>query len=235
MNSSPQTELLALKNPEKAAILQRFFKTGKGEYAEGDQFIGASVPQLRTIAKKHFPTLTLKEIGTLLKSPFHEFRLTALFILVLKFEKAKTESEKKVIFDFYLNHLKYINNWDLVDSSAHKIVGVYLFDKDRDIIYSLVKSQNLWEQRIAIISTFHFIRQKDFNDTLRIAEMVLTHPHDLIHKASGWMLREIGNRNFNVLFDFLVQHYQKMPRTMLRYAIEKLDPETRLAFLKGNI
>lgn len=222
-------------DPEKAAFLPKFFKTSKGEYGEGDHFIGVTVPNQRIVAKRHYKGVALENVHALLCEPTHEYRLTALFMLVYKFEKAKTEQEKKAIANFYLENYSYVNNWDLVDSSAEKILGAYLFDKDKGVLYEYAKSEHLWKQRIAIISTYYFIKNKHFSDTLEIAKILLHHKHDLIHKAVGWMLREIGNRDFAVEYDFLKEHYKEMPRTMLRYAIEKFEPELRLKFLRGII
>jgi 3-methyladenine DNA glycosylase AlkD len=224
-------DLSLLSNPEKALFLPKFFKTGKGEYGEGDQFLGVTVPDQRKIAKKYWKEIEGKELGVLITSPFHEVRLTTLFMLVSKFEKSKTPLEKKQWVDFYLKNKQYVNNWDLVDSSAHLIMGSWLFDKDRTILYDLANSGNLWDQRIAIMSTFYFIRKKDFEDTLKLSEILLSHKHDLIHKAVGWMLREVGNRDYQTEYDFLEKHYKIMPRTMLRYAIEKFDPKVREMFM----
>jgi 3-methyladenine DNA glycosylase AlkD len=218
--------------PEKAAFFPRFFKTGKGEYGEGDQFLGVTVPEQRRIAKEYCKAVTMDELAKLIQSPYHEVRLTSIFILVAKFQKAKKQDEKKIWADFYLKHRSWVNNWDLVDSSAHLILGDYLLDKDRSLLFDLAKSGILWDQRIAIMSTFYFIRKKDFSDTLKVAEILLHHPHDLIHKAVGWMIREVGNRDFETANQFLLKHYQTMPRTMLRYAIEKFDPETKEFFMK---
>jgi len=218
-------------NSEKAKIFQRFFKTGRGEYGEGDIFLGIPVPKQRKIAMKH-KLLALKDVQLLLKSKIHEERLTALLILVNNCKKSENKSE---IYDFYLKNTKNINNWDLVDFSAHAIIGAYLEDKDRSILYKLAKSSNLWERRIAIISTFHFIKNNDFSDTLKIAEILLNDKHDLIHKAVGWMLREIGKMDISVLENFLKKNYHSMPRTMLRYAIEKFPEKKRKMYLAGKI
>ena len=218
-------------NPEKAKILQKFFKTGEGEYGEGDIFLGVTVPELRNIAKD-FYGLNLIKIERLLHSKIHEHRLTAVIILGEKYKRAK-EEEKENIFNFYLENSEKINNWDLVDLSAPKIVGDFLLDRDKNILYKLVRSENLWEKRIAIISTFAFIRNEEFEDCLAISELLLNDKHDLIHKAVGWMLREIGKRNLEVEEEFLKEHYKKMPRTMLRYAIEKFEEEKRKKYLRG--
>lgn len=218
--------------PEKAAFLPGFFKTGKGQYGEGDLFLGVTVPEQRRIAKEYWKSVTIDELGELIQSPYHEVRLTSIFILVFKFQKARNQDEKKIWVDFYLKHRPRVNNWDLVDSSAHLILGDYLLDKDRSLLYDLAKSGMLWDQRIAIMSTYYFIRKKDFSDTLKIAEILLHHPHDLIHKAVGWMIREVGNRDFETAKQFLLKHYKTMPRTMLRYAIEKFESETKEIFMK---
>ena len=220
-------------NPAQAKILSRFFKTGRGEYGEGDEFLGIKVPISRSIAKQ-FKDLTLTEIQELLNSPIHEERLIALFILIEHFKKAD-EHTKKIIFNFYLRNTKRINNWDLVDISAERIIGVYLLDKDKSMLFKLARSKNLWERRIAIMSTFHFIKNGNYETTLAIADMLLKDEHDLIHKAVGWMLREIGNRNLKVEETYLEKHYKIMPRTMLRYAIEKFPEKIRQAYLKGKI
>jgi len=216
-------------NAEKAKLLSGFFKTGKGEYGEGDVFLGITVPVERKIARE-FEDLGMGEIQRLLDSKVHEKRMIALFILVDRFKK-ETETGKKEIFDFYLKNTRNINNWDLVDLSSHKIVGGFLIDKDREILYKLAKSNHLWEKRIAIISTFAFIRENDFSDSLKIAEILLNDKHDLIHKAVGWMLREIGKKDEKKLTGFLDKYSGKMPRTMLRYAIEKLDEKKRKSYL----
>ena len=224
--------LKASANPEKAAFYPRFFKAGKDEYAEGDRFIGVVVPQQRKIAKRH-QDLTLPQVRSLLKDSFHECRLTALLILVLKFDKAD-DAEREKIVTFYLSHLDYVNNWDLVDSSADKILGRWLLDRDRDVLSELAGG-DLWRQRVAMIATYAFIKAGDFSVTLELAERLRDHEHDLIHKAVGWMLREVGNRDLKVEERFLKKHYKKMPRTMLRYAIEKFPERKRRAYLEGRI
>ncbi len=224
-------DLQALANPQKAKILQRFFKTGKGEYGEGDVFIGITVPEQRKISKK-YAAISLTELGKLLSSKIHEHRLTALFILVIKFEKAD-EAGQQEIYDFYLDNMEYINNWDLVDLSAYKILGAYLYERDKSILLKLSKSDSLWERRIAVLSTYYFIKNNKFKDMLKIAEVLLYDQHDLIHKAVGWMLREIGKRDQSTEERFLKKHYKTMPRTMLRYAIEKFEERKRQFYLKG--
>ena len=222
--------LQQLADKEKATFLQRFFKTGKGQYAEGDVFWGIKVPETRQIAKA-YRNLPFSEIKKVVENPVHEVRLCGLIILVEQFKKA-SETERKDIVDFYLSNTKYINNWDLVDLSCYKILGEYLLDKPRDILYHLAESRNMWKQRIAIVSTWMFIRNRDFIDTLAISEMLLSHPHDLIHKAVGWMLREISKRDEIVMLDFVEKHYKNMSRTTLRYAIERLPEDLRKEILE---
>ncbi len=222
-----------LANKEIAEHSQRFFKTGKGQYGEGDIFLGIRVPVLRKIAKK-FRRISLAEVSKLLESKFHEERLLSILMLVNLF-KSGDEDDQELIYELYLDKTKFINNWDLVDISAGNIVGAYLYEKDRVPLYRLVKSQNLWERRISIISTFHFIRNYDFDDTLKIAEILFTDKEDLIHKAVGWMLREVGKRVIEIEEEFLEEHYLKMPRTMLRYAIERFPETRRKMYLKGQV
>ena len=226
-------ELRTEASLENAKILQRFFKTGPGEYGEGDRFLGIRVPVLRSIAQK-YQSLDLKKVEALLHSGIHEERLVALFIITHQFEKGD-ESSRKKIFDFYLKNTEHINNWDLIDLSCHKIVGAYLFDKKRDALYKLAHSMSLWERRMAIMATFYFIRNNDFKDALKISETLLEDKHDLIHKAVGWMLRELGKRDVGLLEVFLKKHYETIPRTMLRYAIERFPEKKRKAYLYGNI
>ena len=225
--------LKTLGSREIATSSQRFFKTGPGEYGEGDIFIGVRVPVLRKLIKDYLD-LPIEEIKLLLQSAIHEERLFALLLLVRISSKAD-EAEKKSIYELYLKSTAYINNWDLVDTSAEHIVGRYLKDKNRTPLYRLAKSTDLWERRIAIMATFHFIKHHDFSDTLQIAKILLSDRHDLIHKAVGWMLREIGNRDLSAEENFLQKHYEKMPRTMLRYAIEKFPEAKRQRYLKGEI
>lgn len=231
MVTQVKQELESFIDPERVAFFPKFFKSGKGQYGEGDIFMGISVPNVRLVVNKYHTVINLNDLQLLIMDPIHEVRMTAILILVHKFNKAKDDETKSVIYDFYLKNTKGVNNWDLVDGSAAQIVGGYLFDKDRSKIYELSHSLNLWEQRISIISTFYFIRKNDFKDTLKIAQILIQHPHDLIHKAVGWMLREVGNRNVVVLEDFLNKHYKFMPRTMLRYAIEKFPENVRQAYL----
>ena len=227
------TKLRKLADKDKAKLLQRFFKTGPGEYGEGDIFLGINVPAIRKLSKKH-EGLPLEEAVRLLKSPFHEERLLALLLLVRLFSKGD-EALKKKIFDLYLNHTKYINNWDLVDLTAPNIVGTYLLDKSREPLYSLVASNNLWKRRISILATLAFIRQDDFGDTLGISKTLLSDDRDLIHKAVGWMLREVGKRSMTAEERFLREHCRKMPRTTLRYAIERFPEAKRKKYLNGTI
>lgn len=231
MNSTDIIHDLELAgNPEKARHLSRFFKTGKGEYGEGDLFLGVTVPEQRNIARKYHQASPeiLKELIT---SPWHECRLTALFILVYQFEHRKTKEEQKRCIDFYISHTDYINNWDLVDLSCYKILGKWLADKDRSLLYDWACCGHLWKQRIAMVSCMHFIRQGDFCDGLSIADILLQHPHDLIQKAVGWLLREIGKKDKQTLTAFLANRYTSMPRTALRYAIEHFPEEERKNYL----
>jgi 3-methyladenine DNA glycosylase AlkD len=226
-----------LSSPEKKEFLPYFFKTGKGEYAEGDQFIGVVVPDSRKLVKEYWQKAELSDVQEILKSEFHEMRLVALLILVNKFEKSKDKTEQKKLVDFYLKNTKYINNWDLVDLSCYKLLGRYCFENQKDdILRELSNSDNMWEKRIAIVATMHHIKKgKSFDLTQELVLNNLNHPHDLMHKANGWLLREIGNKDEEVLLDFLKIYYQNMPRTTLRYAIEKLDEDLRQDFLKGRI
>jgi len=228
-----QRKLQELGSREKAKVLQRFFKTGPGEYGEGDVFVGVKVPELRKLAKEYHE-ITVKEVKQLLKSDIHEERLLALFILVRKYSKGN-EAEKKRIYELYLKSTQFINSWDLVDSSAHHIIGAFLVDKSKEPLYSLAKSMNLWERRISIISTFYFIKHDKYAETIKISEILLTDEQDLIHKAVGWMLREVGKRHMPTEEKFLRKHYKRMPRTMLRYAIEKFPEDKRQRYLKGKI
>ena len=225
-------DMQKLANPEKAKIYLRFFKTGKGHYGEGDQFLGLSMPQQRILAKKYV-NLSLGEIQVLISSPIHEHRMTALIILTYKYEKAD-EDTKKEIYELYIKNYNCINNWDLVDVTAPRIVGEYLLDRKskRRILYEFALSDHLWKKRIAIISTFTFIRNNEFQDTINISEILLEDKHDLIHKAVGWMLREMGKIDEKPLLNFLDKHYKIMPRTMLRYSLEKLSEEQRKHYMK---
>jgi len=217
-------QLYRLRKPEKAAFFPRFFKTGPGQYGEGDQFIGVVVPDIRKVSKA-FRTLSEKETLTLLSSPIHEERMAALFIMIEQFQRG-TAAEKKRLHQLYLRQSRYVNNWDLVDLSARVLIGEYLAADDISLLRRLAKSSNLWEQRMAILATFTFILQGNSEPTLEVAEMLVNHPHDLIQKAVGWLLREVGKRNsLKVEKAFLDKHAKQMPRTMLRYAIERF-PET---------
>lgn len=225
-----QNELYAIANPNKVKILSSFFKTGKNQYGEGDIFIGLTVPQNRNVAKKYI-NASFADISTMLSSQIHEFRLSALIALVLRFKKNKDDVSRLEIINFYLSHSRFINNWDLVDLSCPYILGEWLLTHSHDILFTLVKSTNMWEQRIAIVSTLTLIRNLRFDTTLALSKMLLTHPHDLIHKATGWMLREVGKRDVSILHKFLDTYAQFMPRTALRYAIEKLPDQERKHYL----
>jgi 3-methyladenine DNA glycosylase AlkD len=221
--------LLASADPVKAVFLTRFFKTGPGEYAEGDRFIGVTVPQSRRVAKQ-YQALPLDQIRLLLMSPIHEHRLTALLILVEQFRKAGRVVRNEIV-SFYLDNLDRVNNWDLVDLSADKILGEHLVENDRAILDDLCNSGLLWHQRTAVIATFTLIRQRRFDETFSLAEKLITHKHDLIHKAVGWMLREVGKRDKKALELFLKKYNLRMPRTMLRYAIERFNADERRRYL----
>lgn len=232
MTDKIKKDLRKKQNKEKARNLARFFKTKKGEYGEGDVFLGIKVPEQRETARKFFKEASLGDLRELLQSEIHEFRLTALIMLIEKYKKAE-EDEKEKIFNFYLNNIKRINNWDLVDLSAPNIVGEYLSDKDKKILFALVKSKNVWERRIAVVSTFAFIRRNQFKETLMLSKILLNDEHDLIHKAVGWALREVGKKDEKKEKEFLEKFCSRMPRTMLRYAIEKFGAKERARFLRG--
>ena len=231
--SDLKTELRAAAEPSQAMVLQRFFKTGKGDYGEDDVFLGVKIPPIRALVKK-YNGLIIDDAVKLLQSKIHEERMTALLLLVQKFKKAN-EDEKRKIYTLYIANTKKINNWDLVDLSAPNIVGEYLFGKSYDELIARAKSELLWNKRIAVIATFAFIKKGVFEPTFKIAELLINDKHDLIHKAIGWMLREIGKRDIEAEEEFLQIHYKQMPRTMLRYAIEKFPEEKRQNYLKGRI
>ncbi len=233
MNENIQKQIKRLGNKEYAARLRKYFKTGKGEYGEGDRFLGIQVPVLRKIARK-YRKISIGEVSELVKSQFHEERLFSLLVLVESFKRAN-DKDKKIIYTLYLSNTKFINNWDLVDASAGHIIGAYLLTRDKKPIYVLARSKNIWERRISIMSTSYFMKYNRFVDTLNIAEMLLGDEEDLIHKAVGWMLREIGKRDFELEERFLGKYYKSMPRTMLRYAIEKFPEERRKIYLKGEL
>ncbi|ASW75241.1 DNA alkylation repair protein [Chryseobacterium piperi] len=231
-----QEALAVLSIPEKAEFFPKYFKTGKGEYGEGDVFLGVKVPDQRSVAKEYYAKISLKELSELLSSKFHEHRLTALFILVAKFEKTKDPQAKEEIVAFYLNHLEYVNNWDLVDSSCYKILGRYAFEnQNEDLLRKLSVSEEMWHKRIAVVGTMHYVKKGSFRLTKELVTNNLKHPHDLMHKANGWLLREMGQKNEEELIRYLNEYYKEMPRTSLRYAIEKLDEEVRQNYLKGRV
>ena len=223
-------KLQALSDAEKREIFPKFFKAGKGEYGEGDRFLGVTVPNIRAIAKLH-KDISIEDIRDLIQSEWHEVRLCALIIMVEK-SKKKDEALRKELFNLYLSQTKRINNWDLVDLSCRFIIGEYLLDKSRDILYQLAQSPLLWDNRIAIVSTYAFIRKGQLEDTYALSDLMMQHPHDLMHKAIGWMLREAGKRNPERLYDYVMSHRADMPRTMLRYAIEKFSPKERAILMK---
>ena len=228
-----RAELTELSDPQRALHSLRFFKTRPGEYGEGDVFAGITVPDVRRVAKRYWPVLELPDVERLLHSKVHEERLAALVVLVHKFNKGN-DATRRQIFDLYVSNTRYVNNWDLVDSSADRIVGEYLHGRDKALLDDFARSSSLWERRISIIATFNYIRRNEFEDTFRIAETLLHDPHDLIHKAVGWMLREVGKRDLAAVNDFLDAHCVEMPRTMLRYAIERHDAASRAGYLAGT-
>ena len=228
-----QKRLKALGDPRVAAGSRRFFKTGPGEYGEGDLFRGIRVPVLRSLSKE-YQSISLPEAGRLLGSAFHEDRLLALLLLVRLYSRGD-EASREEIYRLYLKNTRFVNNWDLVDSSAEQIVGAYLWDKPRAPLRRLAQSEDLWERRVAVMATFHFIKRGEFGETLALARALLSDREDLIHKAVGWMLREVGKRDPGAEEEFLKEHYKRMPRVMLRYAIEKFPEEKRRRYLKGEV
>jgi 3-methyladenine DNA glycosylase AlkD len=225
--------LHSLGDEQHVQVLRRFFKTGMGEYGEGDQFVGLRVPQMRKLSKEYY-SLPLSETIRLLRSPVHEARFLALLILINNYARGDSYLRER-IFNEYLDNTRFINNWDLVDVSAEHIVGVHLQNGGRDRLRALAESNLLWDRRIAVMATFHYIKERDFGETLRIAEILLRDQEDLIHKAVGWMLREVGKRELSVEESFLKTRYKIMPRTMLRYAIEKFPEGVRQKYLRGEI
>ena len=228
-----KNQLGCLANPEDGLFLQKYFKTGPGQYGAGDLFRGIRVPVLRKLSKT-YQNISIQCVEQLLHSSYHEDRLLALLILTRRYAKAD-EAERACIYELYMGHTRYINNWDLVDSSAGHIVGAYLSDKSREPLYRFAGSPNIWERRISILATSHFINRGEFEDTLRIAEILLADKEDLIHKAVGWMLREVGKRDSQTEEAFLNRHYRRMPRTMLRYAIEKFPEDKRQGYMMGTV
>ena len=222
-------------NPGKVPILLKFFQVFPGGYGEGDQYMGVTVPDQREVARQFFKEICLEDLSQLINNPFHEVRLTGLLALVYRYEKTKSETEQRKLVDFYLAHLDFVDNWDLVDSSCYQILGHFYWKKDKTVFYELADSGQLWRQRVAMISSFFWIKKGEFADGLALAEKLKNHPHDLMHKAVGWMLREIGKRDFDAEYEFLTKHYRTLPRTALRYAIEKFPEELRQDFWKGNI
>ncbi|WP_312297283.1 DNA alkylation repair protein [Chryseobacterium sp.] len=231
-----QEALAVLSIPEKAEFFPRFFKTGKGEYGEGDVFLGVKVPDQRSVAKEYYPKISWEELSILLSSQYHEHRLTAIFMLVLKFEKTKDKAVKDEAVKFYLEHLPYVNNWDIVDSSCYKILGRYAFENQKEnLLRKLSESEEMWHKRIAVVGTMHYVKKGSFDLTKEFVTRNLKHPHDLMHKANGWLLREMGQKNEAELISYLKQYYKEMPRTCLRYSIEKLDEDLRQDYLKGRV
>lgn len=227
-------ELNKYKNEQKAAFLPRFFKTGKGQYGEGDRFIGVVVPHARLVAKK-FVNAEDQTLRELLASPIHEYRLTALLVLTYRYASLKNDDDRKACVDFYISQVDAINNWDLVDLTCYKILGHWLHDKDKQLLYDWARANHLWKQRIAMVSCMHFVKHGQYQDALAIADILQQHPHDLIHKAVGWILREIGKADEALLTAYLLPRYRQMPRTMLRYAIERFEEPKRKAFLHAEL
>lgn len=230
MKTSPKQALLQLANPERAIQTAQFFKTGKDEYGEGDIFIGLSNPQVQALVKEHWKSTNMTDIQKLIDDKIHELRFAALLVLVVQFSKCSPIQQQEII-EFYLKNISQINNWDLVDCSAYKLLGKFLLHKDRQILYDLSASGHLWSERVAVVSCWEFIRHGQFSDIFNFSEKFLSHKHDLMHKACGWMLREVGKRDELALEEFLDEHLQKMPRTMLRYAIERMEEGKRLGYL----
>lgn len=226
-------EITDLADPAFAEHHLRFFKTGKGQYGEGDMFYGLKVPDIRKLAKNYYQTIDLDALNKLIKNPYHEVRLLALIMMVYKYKKTD-ELEQEKIYNLYLNNVEHINNWDLVDTSAEHLVGGYLFNRDRQKLWDLANSGHLWSERISVMSTFYFIKQGDYSYTVELSKHFLPHKHDLMHKATGWMLREMGKRDIKALYAFLDEFHKIMPRTMLRYAIEKLSAEKRAFYMKKD-
>ena len=228
--------LSVMTDPQVASTYSRFFKTGPGHYAEGDLFVGVTIPEQRKVAKEFWNKISPEELLPLLSSEIHEHRSTALFILILKFEKTKSQEEKNILADFYFQNRKFVNNWDLVDNSAYKILGRQAYETgDSSRILFLAEEESLWSKRIAIVSTMYFVRRGSFDLMKKIVLKNLQHPHDLMHKANGWLLREMGKKDEAALLDFLREYYPLIPRTTLRYAIEKLEESQRQEILKGRI
>jgi len=227
-------EINQFSQPQDVPFLQRFFKTGPGEYAEGDILIGVRNPPLRALSKKYYNQISLKDVQSLLKDPIHEYRLIALFILVLKYQNAKKSLEdKNEIVQLYLDHIPYINNWDLVDSSAYKLLGAYVYEQQKfDLLVDLAHDENLWAKRIAVVSLLYLWKRGYIHEGLELLKINLRHPHDLMHKATGWMLRELGKVDEDAMLSFLFEHYDDIPRTTLRYAIEKIQEPLRTQILK---
>lgn len=227
-----EKDLVKVSSKEKAQQLQRFFKTGRGEYGEGDVFVGITVPNIRKVCRKYYNDISLGDLDFFVMNDIHEYRMFGLLCLTYKFDVG-SESERREIFNYYLKNTRFVNNWDLVDATASKIAGAYLEHRGRDVLYELLDSTNMWEQRIAVVATHFFIKKGDFEEILYFAKHLLDHKHDLIHKSVGWMLREVGKRDLDVLRQFLNTYVKQMPRTMLRYSIEKMEEEERLSYLRS--
>jgi 3-methyladenine DNA glycosylase AlkD len=228
-------ELRGLGSPEKAQQLSRFFKTGAGEYGEGDRFLGITMPVQREVVRRHAQEVSLHDIEQLVTHELHECRMVGLLLLIARYEKSRDEQQRDGYARWYVEHVQYVNSWDLVDVTCPRILGPWLADRDRTVLYELARADHLWSNRIAMITTLYFIKREDFTDTLRLADLLIDHRHDLMHKAVGWMLREVGKRDAACEKAFLKERYARMPRTMLRYAIERFPEEERKRYLHGNI
>jgi 3-methyladenine DNA glycosylase AlkD len=229
-------ELNSYSNSDKIEDFKRFFKTKKGEYGYGDKFLGIKVPNNRKVIKKYYKEISFDDTQKFISSPFHEERLFGFLTLVYKYKtKTISNDEKEYIYSLFLNNIEHLNNWDLIDTTVPHVMGNYLLNQDKALLYDFAKSDNLWERRISIIATFEFIKNNSFQDTLDIADILINDKEDLIQKAVGWMLREVGKKDFEVLESFLNPRYKNMPRTMLRYSIEKFDENLRQSYIKGTI
>ena len=230
MNNTIQQDLASYATSQRKRTNERFFKTGKGEYSEHDRFLGVALPDIRRVVKQHRQA-SRQALEKLLKSPLHEERLCGLLILVQQYQKTDDTNDKQAIFNYYVKNLKHVNNWDLVDVTVPKIIGAHLLHREKKLLYTLAKSSNLWKRRTAILATYTFIQHNKFQDTIKLAELLLGDSHDLMHKATGWMLREVGKRDQAVLEQFLDKHGKRMPRTALRYAIERFPEQKRKQYL----
>ncbi len=230
-----RSTLSSLKSPKKGAALQKHFKAGPGEYAAGDKFLGVDMANQRTVAKENFKNISLEELGELIKANIHEFRMTTLMMINYKFAEARSEEERSVIFDFYIDNLDYVNNWDLVDTTAEKILGVYLLNKDRTMLLDMAKSRRLWRERLALLSSMYFVRSKDYSTSFDLVKILAQHPHEIIHQAIGKVFAEIIKRDVDAAEDFLSKHYRGMSSGMLKHAVAGLSEDRQRAYKTGSI